>query len=55
MELDGPHSLEFGYYYDQKIQLANPINRSIMNISYSYAIGQTNKKDTTKTKGVRFL
>ena len=55
MELDGPHSLELGYYYDQKIQVANPVNRSIMNLSYSYAIGQTKKKEAAKTRGVRFL
>jgi hypothetical protein len=55
MELDGPHSLELGYYYDQKIQVANPVNRSIMNLSYSYAIGQTKKKEPKKTIGVRFL
>ena len=55
VELDGPHSLELGYYYDQKIQVANPINRSIMNLSYSYGIGQSTKKEPTKTRGARFL
>jgi hypothetical protein len=55
MELEGPHNIELGYYYDQKIQVANPINRSILNISYSYAIGQTKKKDATNSRGVRFL
>lgn len=55
MELEGSHGLELGYYYDQKIQVANPINRSILNVSYSYAIGQSKKKEPTKTRGVRFL
>lgn len=55
MELDGPHGLELGYYYDQKIQLANPVNRSILSLSYSYAIGQTKKKEPKKGRGVRFL
>lgn len=55
MELDGPHGLELGYYYDQKIREANPVNRSILNLSYSYAIGQTKKKEPKKTIGVRFL
>ncbi len=55
MELNGPHSLELGYYYDQKIQVANPVNRSIMNLSYSYVIGQTKKKEPNKTRGIRFL
>jgi hypothetical protein len=55
MELNGPHSLELGYYYDQKIQVANPVNRSILNLSYSYAVAQTNKKEPKKTRGVRFL
>jgi len=55
MELDGPHSFELGYYYDQKIQVANPVNRSILNFSYSYAIGQTKNKEPNKTRGVRFL
>jgi hypothetical protein len=55
MELDGPHGLELGYYYDQKIQVANPVNRSILSLSYSYAIGQTKKKEANKGRGVRFL
>ena len=55
MELDGPHGLELGYYYDQKIQVANPVNRSILSLSYSYAIGQTKKKEPNKGRGVRFL
>ncbi len=55
MELDGPHGFELGYYYDQKIQVANPINRSILNLSYSYAIGQVKKKEPAKRTGVRFL
>jgi hypothetical protein len=54
-ELVGAHGLEVGYYYDQKIQVANPVNRSILNVSYSYAMGQTKKKEPTKTRGVRFL
>jgi hypothetical protein len=55
MELEGPHGLELGYYYDQKIQVANPVNRSILNLSYSYAVGQTKKKEPNKDRGVRFL
>jgi hypothetical protein len=55
MELDGPHELELGYYYDQKIQVANPVNRSILSLSYSYAISQTKKKEANKGRGVRFL
>jgi hypothetical protein len=55
MELDGPHNLEFGYYYDQKIQIANPVNRSILNLSYTYVIGQTKKKESIKSNGVRYL
>lgn len=48
MELDGPHNLELGYYYDQKLQVANPVNRSILNLSYSYSIGERNKEETRK-------
>jgi len=55
MELDGPHNVELGYYYDQKIQIANPVNRSILNLSYTYVIGQSLKKDSIKSKGVRYL
>jgi len=55
LELAGPHNLEIGYYYDQKIQVANPVNRSILNLSYSYAIGQTKNKEPNKTRSVRFL
>ena len=55
MELDGPHNVELGYYYDQKIQIANPVNRSILNLSYTYVIGQTKKKESIKSNGVRYL
>jgi hypothetical protein len=55
LELAGSHNLEIGYYYDQKIQIANPVNRSILNLSYSYSIGQTKNKAPNKTRGVQFL
>jgi hypothetical protein len=55
LELAGPHNLEVGYYYDQKIQVANPVNRSILNLSYSYSIGEGKKKESRKGKNVRFL
>jgi hypothetical protein len=55
LELAGPHNLEVGYYYDQKIQVANPVNRSILNLSYSYSIGEGKKKESRKGKNARFL
>ena len=55
LELAGPHNVEVGYYYDQKIQVANPVNRSILNLSYSYAIGEGKKKESRKGKNARFL
>jgi hypothetical protein len=55
LELAGPHNLEIGYYYDQKIQVANPVNRSILNLSYSYSIGERKKEEARKGKNLRFL
>ncbi len=55
LELAGPHNLEIGYYYDQKIQVANPVNRSILNLSYSYSLGEGKKEEARKGKNVRFL
>ncbi|MFM6934884.1 MAG: DUF2490 domain-containing protein [Flavobacteriales bacterium] len=52
LELEGPHNLELGYYYDQKVNYANPVNRSILNVSYSYTLAA---KKTKTNKGVRFL
>ncbi|MFZ9612617.1 MAG: DUF2490 domain-containing protein [Crocinitomicaceae bacterium] len=54
LEIQGPHGIEIGWLYDQRINKANPVNRSVMLISYSYALG-TQKKDKPKTKGVRDL
>jgi hypothetical protein len=56
LELAGPHNLEVGYYYDQKINASNPVNRSILNLSYSYAIESKDKEKSTKPRlGVRYL
>jgi hypothetical protein len=56
LELAGPHNLEVGYYYDQKINASNPVNRSILNLSYSYAIESMDKEKSTKPRlGVRYL
>jgi hypothetical protein len=55
LELAGPHNLEVGYYYDQKIQVANPVNRSILNLSYSYSLGERKKEEAPKGRDARFL
>ena len=55
LELSGPHHVEIGYYYDQKINFSNPVNRSILNVSYSYSIDGKEKKVDRKARGVRFL
>ena len=38
LDFSGPHSFQFGYQYDQKINLPAPINKHILNISYTYSI-----------------
>ena len=35
LDFSGPHSFQFGYQYDQKINLPAPINKHILNISYT--------------------
>jgi hypothetical protein len=53
-EIKGPHGFEIGWLYDQRLLKANPVNRSVMMLSYSYALG-TSKKETPKNRGVRDL
>jgi hypothetical protein len=56
LELEGPHHLEIGYYYDQKINASNPVNRSILNLSYSYTLEGKKKEGAKKPRlGVRYL
>ena len=55
LELNGPHELELGYFYDQRINKANPVNRSVLNLSYSYALGAKKKEKPNRDRGVRFL
>lgn len=48
LELDGPHSISFGYILDQKIQVPNPKTRHILSLSYSYDFGAKKKKKKKK-------
>jgi len=44
LDLKGPHKVEFGYIFDQRIQLATPLNRHILNLSYTYQIKKKKEK-----------
>lgn len=38
LDFSGPHSFQFGYQYDQKINLPAPVNKHILSLSYTYNI-----------------
>jgi hypothetical protein len=38
LDLKGPHNIEFGYIFDQRIQLETPLNRHILNLNYTFQI-----------------
>jgi len=50
LDFSGPHSFQFGYQYDQKINLPAPINKHILNVSYTYSI---KKKKGGEKNGVK--
>jgi hypothetical protein len=55
LEIKGPHEVEFGYIYDQSLNLPNPSTRHILNISYCYKIDSPKNKKKKVSKGVRWL
>lgn len=48
LDFSGPHSFQFGYQYDQKINLPAPNNKHILNVNYTYSIKK--KKRMRKLK-----
>ena len=44
LDVKGPHKFEFGYIFDQRIQLASPLNRHILSLNYTYQIKKKKKK-----------
>lgn len=40
LELKGPHKVEFGYIFDQPIELETLLNRHIINLNYTYQINK---------------
>lgn len=49
-DLDGPHTFDFAYLYDQRIMSPGALNRAILNFSYGYRIGnKTPKKPTPRS------
>ena len=56
LDFSGPHSFQFGYQYDQKINLPAPINKNVLSLSYSYSIKEKKaKKSTSKPKSSKTL
>lgn len=49
LDLNSPHGFELGYYFDQNINEANPIQKNIVSIGYTYSIGSTETKKEKKT------
>ncbi len=56
LDFSGAHGFQFGYQYDQKINLPAPINKHVLSLSYSYSIKEKKaKKSTTKPKSSKTL
>ena len=56
LDFSGPHGFQFGYQYDQKINLPAPINKHVLSLSYSYSIKEKKaKKSTSKPKSSKTL
>lgn len=53
-EFKGPHGLEFGYIFDQSMNLPDPSTRHILNISYTYKF-ESAKKKSRKVTTIRNL
>ncbi len=56
LDFSGPHGFQFGYQYDQKINLPAIINKHIFCLSYSYSIKEKKvKKSVPKPKSSKNL
>lgn len=55
LELSGPHQFEFGYIYDQSMNLPDPTQRHILNLSYCFKIESPKNKKSKVRKGIRWL
>lgn len=42
LELEGPHDISVGYMIDQQLNLANPLTKHILSVSYTYNIPSKN-------------
>ncbi len=55
-DLEGPHTFELAYIYDQRIMSPGALNRAILNFSYGYNIAnEKTKKPAPKTRTGRYL
>lgn len=48
LNLKGPHDLQIGYFFDQKVNLPNQNNRHVLSFDYCYNLSYKSKKETTK-------
>lgn len=56
LDFSGPHAVEFGYQYDQKINLPGPINKHVISLSYTYTVKKKKvKKNTEQPKNSKTL
>jgi hypothetical protein len=55
LELNGPHEVEFGYLFDNSINLPFPGYKHVFNVSYCYKIKLKNQQKSEKSKSVRWL
>jgi hypothetical protein len=44
LNLKGPHEVQVGYFFDQKINLPRPDKRNVLNLQYTYNISGKSKK-----------
>lgn len=53
LDLNGPHQIQIGYMFDQKINLPAPVNRQILSLSYIYNVKLYKDKRSVKPKSIK--
>ena len=53
LDLNGPHQIQIGYMFDQKINLPAPVNKQILSLSYIYNVKLYQDKKKVKSTGAK--
>jgi hypothetical protein len=53
LDLNGPHQIQIGYMFNQKINLPAPVNKQILSLSYMYNVKLYKDKKNVKTTSTK--